>query len=62
MTHQEILDNKPDGATHYEIQDGEACYYARDYMGRWCGIDDSGCLWPMPLRDHDRYNAELIPL
>lgn len=53
----------PKNATHYEIENGEPVFYAQDFIGRWCYIeDDSDCGWPCPLSDSDRLDCELIPL
>lgn len=62
MTIEEIRKNKPDGATHYGVQEDEVYYYAKDYIGRWCCIDDNGDAWPCSSGDHEYYDLNLKPL
>lgn len=53
----------PKNATHYEIENGEPVFYAQDFIGRWCYVeDDSGGGWPCSSSDSDRLDCELIPL
>ena len=60
---QDIKQNAPKYATHYEDDGDEVMYYAKDTMGRWCYIeDDSGCGWPTHSNDFDRLDIEAKPL
>lgn len=55
--------NPPKYATHYEFQGNEVVYYAKDYIGRWCYVDDeSGGGWPTHSCEWDRLDHELKPL
>lgn len=40
LTIEEIRSRAPKYATHYEFQDNEIVYYAKDTIGRWCYVDD----------------------
>lgn len=62
MIKQEIIDNAPDGATHYEIDGDEIYYYAKDTIGRWCCNDGFGSFWPLHSDDFDKLNEILKPL
>lgn len=62
MTIEEIRKGAPEGATHYEIVEGETFYYARDYMGRWCYVEENGDLWPTSCAEMERLDKEAQPL
>lgn len=55
MTKEEA---KKIGATHYLNDE----YYAKDYIGRWCYVDENGDLWPCPNADHEYNDLNLKPL
>lgn len=55
---EKIRKNAPEGATHY-LDDN---YYAKDYIVRWCCVDDNGDAWPCSNADHEYNDENLIPL
>lgn len=61
LTIEEIRSRAPKYATHYEIQGNEVVYYAKDRIGRWCYVDDSGG-WPTHSDEWERLDNELKPL
>lgn len=63
MNIDQIKDQAPGGATHYEMQDdGEVCYFTKDYIGRWCSDDGCGCWWPLHSDKYEELDKNLKPL
>lgn len=59
MNIEYIKENAPIDATHYEIDGDDVLYYAKDYIERWCYVEDNGDLWPTRQSEYDRLDKEL---
>lgn len=62
MTIEEIRKNKPEGSTHYYLDNGDIVYMGKDTIGRWCYVENDWEGWPCRSSDVEEIESKIKPL